>query len=161
MGQSQPTETEDFYRSNIGIGAGLDYGGLGLRYTYMATPKFGFFGSAGYVLVGLGYNFGLNYKFSPQNRVTPYVTGMYGYNAVIQVKGASQFDAIYYGPSFGFGVEVRRRNNPKNFWNFALIVPIRSSEYKDDVDYLMDNPDIEMTEALPIAFSIGFHFGVN
>lgn len=148
-------------KNNIGLGAGLDYGGFGIRYTYMPAPKVGVFGSLGYILVGPGYNFGANYKFSPDRRVTPYLTGMYGYNAAIKIVGASQWDKIYYGPSFGFGVEVKRRNKTKNFWNFALLVPVRSAEYKSDMDVLLNNPDIEISELLPITFSIGFHFGLD
>lgn len=149
-------------KQNIGIGLGLDYGGLlGFRYTFMTSPKVGLFGSVGYILVGPGFNFGANYKFTPDKKVTATLGAMYGYNAAIKVVGASEFDQIYYGPSFSVGVEVKTRRNQRNFWNFELVVPIRSSEYHDDMDALLNNPDIEISEALPIAFSIGYHFGLK
>jgi hypothetical protein len=162
LGQAREAEDNVFEgpKQNIGIGLGLDYGGvIGFRYTYMVAPKFGMFGSLGYVLVGPGFNFGATYKFSPDKKVTPTLGAMYGYNAAIKVVGASEFDKIYYGPSFSFGVEVKTRRNEKNFWNFELVLPIRSSEYKDDMDALLNNPDIDISEGMPIAFSIGYHFG--
>jgi len=150
---------EENSKQNIGIGLGLDYGGIGVRYTYMAAPKFGLFGSLGYILVGPGFNFGATYKFLPGKRATPALGAMYGYNAVIKVIGASGYDEIYYGPSVSIGVEVKTRRNERNFWNFELVVPFRSSKYKDDIDALVNNLSIKITEPLPIAFSIGYHFG--
>lgn len=152
--------TDEIAKQNIGIGLGIDYGGLlGIRYTYMPSPKFGLFGAVGYVLVGPGFNFGATYKISPEKRVTPTLGAMYGYNAAIKVSGASEFDEIYYGPSFSFGIEVKNWRNKNKYWNFELVLPIRSSEYKDDLDALQSNPDIEISDGLPIAFSIGYHFG--
>lgn len=164
LGQAREPDDVAFEnpKQNIGMGLGLDYGGLlGFRYTYMTSPKFGLFGSLGYILVGPGFNFGANYKFTPEKKVTATLGAMYGYNAAIKVVGASEFDQIYYGPSFSVGVEVKNRRNQRNFWNFELVVPIRSSEYQDDMDALLNNPDIEISEALPIAFSVGYHFGLK
>lgn len=147
-------------KQNIGIGLGLDYGGLlGVRYTYMAVPQFGLFGSLGYILVGPGFNFGTTYKFLPDKRVTPTLGAMYGYNAAIKVVGASEYDKIYYGPSLSVGAEVKTRKNERNFWNFELVAPFRSGKYNDDIDMLINNPNIEITKPLPITFSIGYHFG--
>ncbi len=165
LGQArEPDERiiEESPKQNIGIGLGLDYGGLlGIRYTYMVAPKFGLFGSVGYILVGPGFNFGATCKFLPEKKVTPTLGAMYGYNAAIKVVGASEYDKIYYGPSLSAGVEVKTGRNQKNFWNFELVVPFRSSEYKDDMDSLLNNPDIEITEPLPFTLSIGYHFGLG
>lgn len=152
---------EDDPRQNIGIGVGLDYGGIGMRYTFMATPQLGLFGSLGYILVGPGFNVGLNYKFLTDKRVMPVIGAMYGYNAAIKVEGASEFNEIYYGPSISLGVEVRARKNESNFWNFELVVPFRSGKYQDDMDALQNNSSIVISEPLPIAFSIGYHFGIR
>lgn len=82
-------------KANLGIGLGLDYGGLiGARFTYMAIPKFGLFGSVGYVLVGPGFNFGATYKFMSDKRVIPTLGAMYGYNAAIKVSGGYEFEEI-------------------------------------------------------------------
>ena len=82
-------------KANLGIGYGLDYEGLiGARFTYMAVPKFGLFGSVGYVLVGPGFNFGATHKFMSNKRVIPTLGAMYGYNAAIKVSGGYEFEEI-------------------------------------------------------------------
>jgi hypothetical protein len=159
--REEDEEISEDRTQNLGIGLGLDYGGIGIRYTFVPAPKFGVFGSVGYILVGPGFNFGLNYKFLPDKRVVPVLGAMYGYNAAIKVEGASEHDKIYYGPSISFGVEVKTRRDERNFWNFELVLPFRSSEYQDDIDALQNNPDIQINEPLPIAFSIGYHFGLK
>lgn len=145
-------------KNNIGIGLGLDYGGIGARYTHMIVPKFGLFGSVGYVVAGAGFNIGATYKFASSTRVVPTLGAMYGYNAVIKVTGTS-IEEIYYGPSFSVGLEVKGKKKAQNFWNFELGIPIRSDEYHDDMDALKNDPNIEINDLLPITFSIGYHFG--
>jgi hypothetical protein len=156
--ENYKTDAGEPAKNNIGIGLGLDYGGIGARYTHMIVPKFGLFGSVGYVLVGAGFNFGATYKFTSDKRVVPTLGAMYGYNAAIKISGTT-FEEIYYGPSFSIGLEVKGKRNAQNFWNFELVVPIRSGDYHDDVDMIQNNPDIEMNDIPPVAFSIGYHFG--
>ena len=144
-------------KQNVGLGIGIDYGGFGGRFTYMAVEKFGIFAAVGYNLVGVGFNGGINYKFNPGKRVTPTLGAMYGCNGVIKVVDGNEESKTYYGPSFSFGVELKTRR-VGNFWNFELLLPLRPSEFQDDIDNLKNN-DYEITEPLPIAFSVGYHFG--
>lgn len=141
---------------DLGVGLGLDYGGIGAKLTVSPVKHVGLFGSLGYNLNGAGYNFGIIGRFLPDGKVCPYGTLMYGYNAVIVVDGASQYNQTYYGPSFGAGIELRTRND--KFWTFGLLFPIRAKEYHDDIDALQNNPAIEMSEPLPIVISVGYHF---
>jgi len=147
-------------KMNVGLGAGIDYGGFGGRFTYLPAEKFGLFGALGYNMESVGFNGGILYKFIPEKKVTPTISAMYGYNGVIIVKGASEYNGTYYGPSLSAGVEWKVGNNPKNYWNLELIIPFRSQEFTDDWDAIKDNPDFDVqNDILPVAFSIGYHFG--
>jgi hypothetical protein len=157
--QSSDSPLDQPAKANLGIGFGLDYGGIGARFTYMIVPKFGLFGSIGYVLVGPGYNFGATYKFMSDKRVVPTISAMYGYNAAIKVSGGYDFEEIYLGPSVSVGLEVKGKKRVQNYWNFELVIPFRSSDYEDDMDRL-DALDVDMTDLPPIAFSIGYHIGL-
>lgn len=144
----------------LGLGFGLDYGGIGTRLTIIPTTHFGFFAAVGYNLHKAGFNAGLTYKFLPEKKVTPVAQVMYGYNAVIVVEGADQYDKTYYGLSIGGGLEVNTKKSG-NYWSFEVLYPFRSSEYEDDWDALKNDPSIEITsEPLPITFSVGFHFSI-
>ena len=85
---------------------------------------------------------------------------MYGYNAVLVIDGADEQNKTYYGASAGAGIELHRRDKP-NFWNFGMLIPFRSKEYRDDIDAIRNNPNYELTEPLlPVTISVGYHFGL-
>jgi hypothetical protein len=142
---------------SLGIGLGLDYGGIGTKWAFSPSQNVSLFAGLGYNFKGLGYNFGLALKPKSEKRVVPYVTAMYGYNAVIVIQGLSDFRKAYYGPTFGFGLELNSRRN-ENFWNIGLYIPVRSKEFKDTMDALKNNPMIEIADPWPIAFSFGYNF---
>jgi len=145
---------------NIGLGMGLDYGGIGGRLTFVPAKNLALFGSLGYNFLEAGYNVGATFRMLPEKRVCPTLSAMYGYNAVIVIENADKYSKTYYGPSFSFGLEVKSRNKPNNFWNVELLVPLRSSEYHNDIDEIKDNDNIELkSEPLPIAISFGYHWG--
>ena len=149
-----------FPKYNIGIGGGIDYGGFGGRISLLTSPRLEFFAALGYNLLGLGLNGGVDFRISPMSRICPYFGVMYGYNAVIKVTGAEMYNQIYYGPSWNLGLEFHSRSN-NNFFNLEFILPIRSSEYHDDIKNLKNNPNIIFSnEPLPIAISIGYHFSL-
>lgn len=146
----------------MGFGAGLDYGGLGIRAEFQPHKNIGLFGGFGYNLADPAYNAGFNVKLLPDKRVVPILTAMYGYNAVIKLKyGPYNADAkSYYGPTVGAGCEVYEKNN-KNKWLFEILVPFRSAEFHDRYNSLKDagyefNPGI-----LPVSFTIGYNFSVS
>ena len=74
-------------KNALGIGVGLDYGGLGINYTVYPQTNIGIFGGVGYAIAGVGYNFGVKLRTNP-SRATPFVMFMYGYNAAIAVTDA-------------------------------------------------------------------------
>lgn len=147
---------------NFGLGLGLDYGGLGLNLTGYITDNFGLFAGLGYNFVDAGFNGGLKYRFLPKgsaSQTRPYILGMYGYNAVVKVIDAESLNKIFYGPTFGFGID--RKSNPyrSTMWSIALLIPIRSSEVDDYFTDLENNHGVEFKNRLiPIAISLGVRF---
>ena len=146
---------------NLGLGLGIDYGFMGVQLQSRPAPPLVLFAGGGYAMAGFGYNVGAQGRILPQAKWCPFVSVMYGYNAVIVVKGAEEYDQIYYGPSLGFGVEDHRRDNPDNFWRFQVIVPFRPQEFQDDLDALKKNPMIDIrSEPPPFSISVAYHFGL-
>jgi hypothetical protein len=136
---------------DLGLGVGLDYGGIGVRGTYYIEPHVGVFGSVGYavsnstVAKGMGYNVGGRLRLRPDSWFCVVAGGMYGYNGIIRdVMGST----IYYGPSAFIGIETHHRRTPI-YVNAELIVPFRSNEYNRNVK-TGDDPS-------PIGFSLGCH----
>lgn len=161
---AQDNEEVPQYRNtpfNIGLGLGMDYGGIiGAKATYIIANRVGVFAGLGYNFNGAGYNVGATLRFAPDKKVTPYITLMYGYNAVINVTGDFEFHKTYYGATTGFGIELKSRSNA-NFWNFELLVPFRDPAYQEDLDNVKANGAVFEFEPLPVGFSVGYHFGVK
>jgi hypothetical protein len=153
--QAQDTDSESKKSLNIGLGIGIDYGGIGVRTTFLPVERLGLFASLGYNLNATGFNAGAQWRF-PEKRHAFFITGMYGYNAVLIVAAEIKDKATYYGITLGGGYQLKV--GPKgNFFNWEILVPFRNSNFHDDYKTLQKlgaNPG----EFLPIAISFGFHF---
>ena len=149
---------------NLGIGGGLDYGGIGVDLLFYPHQNFGLFAGAGYAIAGVGFNAGVKYRFIPKKQpstIAPYLIAMYGYNAAVAVKDASQFNKLFYGPSFGVGLDFGLRPGKRGYWSAALLVPVRSSESKEYVNDLEENEGVEFGIGfLPVTFSIGYRLTI-
>lgn len=159
FGQSAGSDSEVPSKGDFGFGVGVDYGGFGGRVNVQATPVLGIMFGGGYNLAGFGYNVGLNARLSPDKRVVPVLLAMYGYNAVIRVTGSLDVREIYYGPSFGAGVQFKSRKNPKNFFNVELLVPARPAKYEQSLNFYKSVGVDFSSEPLPVSFSFGYHIG--
>ena len=150
-------------RSSFGIGGGFDFGGLGANMLVYPGRNVGIFGGVGYALGGIGFNAGTKFRLiSKKHNTDPYAIFMYGYNAAIKVKGASQFNKLFYGPSFGFGLDFHQKQMNKSYYSVALLVPIRRAAVNEYMDDLENNHGVEFkNELLPIAFSLGYRFILN
>lgn len=135
----------------VGVGVGLDHGGLGLHIEGRFTQSVSIFLGVGYNTQPVGWNAGLNYRFLPARKVCPYATAMYGYNAVSTTISSSSFSSRnHYGPSFGAGVELQFASG-KRFLRFGLLVPVRSKEAIE----ISNNSDHPFWPVLP---TVGYHF---
>jgi len=77
----------DYFNRKItmGIGLGLDYGGIGARIAYSPVKYLDVFGGLGFNFIGHGANGGLSYNILPGRSCIPVVNIMYGYNAVLRI----------------------------------------------------------------------------
>lgn len=147
----EPKEFSE-YTSNgsIGFGGGLEYGDFGTKLAYGTASPVGIFVGLGYNLNGLGYNVGLDFKFTPRKSTTGYFVAMYGYNAVIYDSG--ELSKTYYGFSAGFGVKLVGKYRQKNYTSVCLIVPFREKEF-------LDIAKTTQSFVSPVLVSIGYHLG--
>jgi hypothetical protein len=156
----QPGEPGEYKRAYFGIGLGLEYGGLGFHAEFLPIKYVSIFAAGGYNFNGIGFNAGATFKALPNCKITPTLIGMYGYNGVIVVQGATQYNKTYYGPTAGIGGELKvgRRDNKLRA---TILYPFRNEEFDNDYDAMRKNPAINVTqEALPITYSIGFSFSL-
>ncbi len=149
---------KNFTKANLGFGAGIDYGGFGTRVTATPSKNFGIFGGLGYALAGVGFNGGIQGILNSKSRAVPYLTAMYGYNAALVITGAIEKKKLYYGPSFGLGLQLHSRRKQSNFLNIELLLPIRDPAFQDDIDYYK-GLGAKISNVPPVAFSIGYHIG--
>ena len=150
----------DFDKGALGLGLGFDYGGIGISYTAYPQANIGIFGSVGYAIAGVGYNFGARFQLTPVNRVTPFVMFMYGYNAAIQVKdynGPGQnSNKMFYGPTAGIGCDFGLHRAGKGYLSVALTIPFRSQDVNDYMNQLSASGVQFNNKLSPVGFSFGY-----
>lgn len=136
----------------IGLGMGIDHGGLGIRLDGRIKSRVGICAGAGSTKAGVGLNAGLIISTRPLQRIRPFITALYGYNTAVRhpdSRGRGPSGLIYNGPSFGGGIEYWSAKGQR-FIHFGLLVPIRSEEATDAARYADPIP-------WPILISIGIH----
>jgi hypothetical protein len=139
----------------LGLGMGLDYGGLGAKLEIMPTRHLGLFAGVGYDLLSVGWNAGASLNFSPGTRVSPVARVFYGYNSTLRIVNASSENMTSYGISLGGGVDTKRRNG--DVWSFSLFIPFRSKKFKDHFEDVKARIDDSIWYS-PVLFSIGYNF---
>lgn len=164
--KNQRSEINPNYTNTyFGLGIGFDYGAIGIKAEFLPTKHLGIFAGAGYALIDPAFNVGLSGKLLPDRNFCPTVTAMYGYNAVIKLKdayGATVSDSkIYYGPTVGAGAELKTGRMKNNTLSFGIRVPFRNSDFQKDYDNLKDAGYEFKQDMLPVAFTIGFNFGIG
>ncbi|HMC96488.1 MAG TPA: hypothetical protein VKG92_02460 [Flavobacteriales bacterium] len=143
---SAPVERKLF----LGLGLGLDHGGAGLRLDGRITRHVGLFAGVGAAFSAVGFNAGVHGRILPTSRLCPYVTAMYGFNA--EASGFEE-NKLYYGPSFGAGVEWRSRDKA-NFFRIGALIPVRSEEAQE----VSESADFPFWPVLP---TFGWHFPIG
>jgi len=146
----------------LGIGLGQDYGGLGANLLFYPVKSVGLFAGGGYAIAGFGFNAGAKVRFiskKPSSKITPYALAMYGYNAAIAVTDAPEFNKLFYGPTFGAGLDFHFRPGKMGYWSIALLIPVRGSAVKNYMDDLEQNHGVQFTMGLfPLGISLGYRF---
>lgn len=162
--KSQDTVVQLMYTDKIsfGVGMGLDNGGFGGSLLFYPIHQVGIFLGIGYPIAGIGYNTGIKFRLTKENstqKFIPYLTAMYGYNAAIAVSGATQYNKLFYGPTLGFGFDMKTSYFSKGYWTLGICIPFRSSEVDDYMDDLETNHGVEFKNSLPpIAVSFAYRF---
>jgi len=149
------------HKFDIGIGLGCDYSGLGIKFSYLPIPYFSLFASGGYAMFELAWNIGACYHIIPKTSehfIRPHIKAMYGYNEIIYLLDAKEYNQTYYGFTPGIGIELRFRESKNHGFDCDLNFPFRSDEFKDDFKEIDENPDVDIKEPCPIALAIGYHF---
>lgn len=144
-------------RIYLSPGIGLEYGGVGVDATVMLFRYFGLHAGIGYNFVGTGANGGGRIYFTrPHSHLRPYFSGIYGYNAAVKVKNTEQYNKIFYGPSFGLGMDIEGKHD--NCWTVAFYVPVR----KGVVDYLnyLQAGGTKGPMLLPFTLSLGYRIAL-
>ena len=145
---------------SLGIGVGLDFGGLGGNLLFYPTKNFGLFAGVGYAFAGTGYNVGAKYRLlskNPKSMAVPFAVAMYGYNAAVAVANTTQYNKFFYGPTIGIGLDFRFSPKRSNYWSVAVLVPFRSAAVNVYIDDLRDRSNIKFqNDLLPCAFSFGY-----
>ncbi len=144
---------------SAGLGLGFDYGGIGGQVIAYPQKNIGLFFGGGYVIAGFGYNAGIKLRL-PGAVVDPFILGMYGYNAAIYVSDNTQFNKIFYGPSFAAGIDLHKRTASRGYWSFGITVPVRSSKVKAYMDDLKENYGVSLSDLFPVGFTIGYKFTI-
>lgn len=160
----QPVKPPTTIRHNmdLGIGFGLDYGGLlGVQVGYVPLKYLTIFAAGGYYIIQMGWQLGIKTPFiakNSENPFRPYLKAMYGNNSIIIVDGASYYDKVYTGFTIGFGLEFRMGKKKQNGFDIELNVPLRSPDFWEDWNEVKDDPYVGVTQdPLPFTISIGFH----
>ena len=143
---------------SAGLGVGMDYGGLGANLLFYPQKNFGLFAGAGYAFIAMGYNGGAKLRITtPRSIVDPFLLAMYGYNVAFMVSGGEQYNRLFNGPTFGLGIDLGQRPGKFGYWSIALLVPVRSTEFDDYKQNLIDSGIIdENVFMLPVGFSFGY-----
>jgi hypothetical protein len=146
---------------SIGLGLGMDYGGIGSSVLIYPQKNIGFFAGLGYAME-IGFNIGCKLRLIGDKHTShlyPYLLGMYGYNAIIVVSNNKQYNKTFYGPTLGFGCDLRSSPKKRSYWTFAVLIPIRGSEVENYMDDLKNNNGVIFKNNLfPITISIGHRF---
>ena len=157
-GKNLHAQSEVEERVRMGLGFGLDYGGLGAKMEFLPIKHWGIFGGLGYNFLSVGWNVGTTIKMLPDKRVSPNLMAFYGYNGVIKVEGASFYNAISYGVTLGANFDIAISNAGHKI-SVGLFAPIRSDEFMNKYNDMKRSSFVSVRgELLPIAISIGFNY---
>ncbi|MBL1233739.1 MAG: hypothetical protein P1U44_07355 [Vicingaceae bacterium] len=146
--------------ASIGLGIGLDHGGLGVNFTTYLTKNIGLFGGFGYVVVNIGFNAGVKLRhivYEKPGNISPYAIVMYGTNSVVQITNAPEYNKTFSGLTFGGGIDFSFNRRKIGYWSFGLLFPQKSQKFDQYVSLLKTRHNVRFTSsAPPVGISIGY-----
>ena len=148
--QTQSQNEKQNRQIYLGLGMGLDYGGLGVKIELLPVKYFGLFVGLGYNLVSCGWNIGVTYKIQPDDRISPNLMFFYGYNAVL-IDRDYRYGITSYGITIGGNMDFKVGSSGSK-WSVGLFVPFRSKQFLDSYD------SNSQSVLWPILFSVGYNF---
>jgi hypothetical protein len=154
--------SDPFETASVGMGLGLDMGGIGANIIVYPIHHLGLFAGLGYAFAGAGVNAGLKVRLVSANsnpKVIPYWIAMYGYNTALIVENRTELSKLFYGGTLGLGIDINQRPQQKFFISISLLVPIRNKETREE--YANDNYINIKHDPFPLAGSIGIRFAVQ
>jgi len=160
--EAAPASTATNHFLDLGMGLGLDYGGLvGINLAYIPMPYISVFFATGWELIALGWNTGIKINALPQDGKHVFrlnFKAMYGVNGATVVVGASEYDKVFVGFTPGIGFEFMFGSQKKNGFDIDLNFPIHGSDFDDQVKRIKADPRVStFTDPLPVAISFGYH----
>lgn len=149
-------------RVALGLGIGMDYGGLGGSVLVHPQKYIGLFAGVGYNLCGAGVNGGIRLRYIGKRegtKITPFFLAMYGYNATVFILDVSRLNKTYYGTTLGGGIDFYPGSDALGYWSFGLLIPFRSQDVFDYIDYLESQYGADFGGGLlPFALTVGYRF---
>lgn len=159
---AQEKVTEYKPQVHLGFGLGIDYGGLpGGSLMYSPLRKVSFFSGIGNGFVGVSYCAGIKLKgsFGNNQGVVPFVSGMYGTNAVVRIVDPRPLSRIFSGVTVGAGLEIHLRPTSGNHFSCTVLFPIRKPAVGEYLDFLETRYGMIYTSKLsPVLLSIGYQY---
>ncbi len=152
--------------TSIGLGVGLDFGGIGYNFLVYPIKNIGLFAGAGYAIAGFGWNAGAKVLFESnkadyETKLNPYALAMYGYNAGIIIIDHDEYNKVFYGYTIGFGVDYHPKSKKDTYWSFAILYPFRSQSVEAYKDELTNNLGATFGYMFPVTISISSRLILN
>ncbi|MBK9359112.1 MAG: hypothetical protein IPN08_17340 [Bacteroidales bacterium] len=162
VAQQQFGHDYHYHLMDIGLGMGMDYGGLvGAKLAfYMPFRQISVFGAGGLQLFGIGWNVGTTFRLLSMKKsrtFRPNIKIMYGINRSTYVDGASEYNAMFTGWTPGIGAEFRFGKKRASGFDVDLNVPIGSDKFKNQINMIESDPQVGTMIQMPVAISIGYH----
>ena len=147
---------------DLGIGLGLDYGGLlGAKIAFLPIPNVDAFVGVGYYLFSMGWNVGATWHILPSTQrytLRPNIKIMYGTNGGTTVSGNSDYNKNFYGFTPGVGLEIMFGHGKRNGFDLDVNFPIHGQDFWDQIDMMKNDPQLDNVKTpWPVAFAFGYH----
>jgi hypothetical protein len=164
IGRGMPNYPHKSEAGSVGLGLGLDYGGIGVNLQACLGNSFALSAGVGNSFAGLGYNVGIKVKKNAEkatNGLLPYATLLYGINSIIYVQNMGSYNKMFAGVTPGLGLDIRLSKRSLSCLSIGLIFPIRKPQVQQYIDELKSKGVVFGKQLQNVAISVGFRFGIR